>query len=239
MNQNEDLLRDLDLSTDSSFNRGVSDVSDNSQVVTMTNYINQDQRGRENYDDCDDDYNHNVEVLRQYQRQNSQWGTAMIDTADNTSSQQDGNVYVIDDADMCLREEDDTISEGFRPSSGTVILNSRVSSITPTLPHHHTVVRPSIQYPSCSKESMMIMRDLDNLAELSEESNYYSEETVSTQRPSPCNTVILPSVLSHSSYQNSLKSNDSAEAPQRPTVVKPSRPVNNQLPPHISYYQRS
>ena len=64
MNQNEDLLRDLDLSTDSSFNRGVSDVSDNSQVVTMTNYINQDQRGRENYDDCDDDYNHNVEVLR-------------------------------------------------------------------------------------------------------------------------------------------------------------------------------
>ena len=91
---------------------------------------------------------------------------------------------------------------------------------------------------SSSKESMMIMRDLDNLAELSEESNYYSEETVSTQRPSPCNTVILPSVLSHSSYQNSLKSNDSAESPQRPTV-KPSRPINNPLPPHISYYQRS
>lgn len=238
MNQNEDLLRDLDLSTGSSFSRGVSDVSENSQVVTMTNYINQSQRGKGMYDDCDDDYNNNVEVLRQYQRQNSQWGTAIIDTPETTSNHKDGNVYVIDDADMCLREEDDSISEGFRPSSGTVILNNRVSSIAPTLPRHHTVVRSSIQYPSCSKESMMIMRDLDNLAELSEESNYYSEETVSTQRASPCNTVILPSVLSHSSYQNSLKSNDSAESPQRPTV-KPSRPINNPLPPHISYYQRS
>ena len=108
------------------------------------------------------------------------------------------NVYVIDDADLMLREEtQDTFT--YRPSDCTIIGNNRVSAYMPSI--RLPIEKGPREYPKCSKVSMMIMQDLDNIAEGNEEYSAHSREiSRASLSQSPSDTILLPSVRTRSSY---------------------------------------
>lgn len=129
------------------------------------------------YTNTNESYLQNLHALRQYQRKNSQWGDEINMNEDTIqrSQGQSSNVYVIDDPDMLLNEESLEENRPFRPSNCTVIMNNRVSTYVPTMNRSRTIVSPQ-PYPKCSKESMLIMQDIDNLAEGSESYSHVSQE---------------------------------------------------------------
>ena len=213
----EDIINELD-SPPAGSTRGVSDMSDTGTTLCMIDYAD---RGKQ-YDDLDEGYNRNVQAVREFQREDVQWGGEMIREEEDSLhvSQGDNSVYVIDDANLMLEEEFTETPDYYRPSDCTVITNNRVSAYMPSL---RPVKRPAEKkLIKCSKESMMLMQDLDSLAEGSEENSQSSQYS----------TVILPTVRNRPSNL-SLRSNDSSDSTPRISVNRLPPVSMNRLPPHL------
>lgn len=222
----EELLEEFNQIT--GYAQGVTEPRESNGTFCM---IDCNTRG-DQYDDLDEGYTRNVQALREYQRDDSQWGEALEAEGDSLHMSQETNVYVIDDADLMLREESQDTLPVYRPSNCTVIGNNRVSAYMPSLPKPFAV--GPREYPPCSKASMMIMQDLDYVAEGSEDYSIPSQEVsrMSLSQQSNSNTIILPSVRTRSSYY-SLRSNDSlgsrssTQAPMNGNVLPPPvRPLS-------------
>lgn len=208
----DDMFKEFD-----SDSMGMSDIGENGTSFCMIDY---EDRGKQ-YDDLDEGYNRNVQAVREFQREDGQWGGEIREEEDSLHrSQGDSSVYVIDDASLMLEEDSSSDYQySYRPSDYTVV-NSRVSSYMPSFnPVKQTTQRRMIK---CSKESMMIMQDLDSLAEGSDDHSQSSHHS----------TVILPSIRNRPSNL-SLRSNDSTDSIPRQTISR-LPPVNmNRLPPHL------
>lgn len=192
--------------------RGVSDLSDCKSIPAHTtdNFISEGTRGGF----CGpvrNEHQINVEQIRQFKRQNNQWGQPV-------GPEETEDLFVIDDA------EDQLMRESYypplcRPTTFTVITEGSPRE-TPIIPSstikEETFPLPEVIYAGRSKESIMIMNDCDNFA-FREESDsddsadwegrspQYEQQQAqirgmnsnhSSTQSTPHNTL-LPSVMSH------------------------------------------
>lgn len=173
-------------------NRGISDISE-SQIRNPSDLFDKGERGGF-FGKIENEHEKNVAKLRQYQRE-KQWDIVEDPSYDsNTTSQ--SNVYVIDDADEALRASMGRSSNVFRPS-----LSSRISDISRGSEFSRDDKESLFQVPQekrnyvGSKESIMLMQDIDVLSGHSENAEYIIES--SDQHRSPHSTLI-PEVFNHS-----------------------------------------
>lgn len=218
--------------------RGVSDISESSELLNEMNDL-LDRQDRGGYlDSILDEHKQNVIELRRYQQEDPEWkdeNRGEVDTA---------GVYVIDDADRLLREESLGRISNVSDAPMMTLLpeeNNNVSpkvSYAPSMKKQKHVVK---DYKGHSKESIMIMQDIDGLAGTLDEIEEESEDSIegpvkepvqepAVVRRSPHSTL-LPSVVSMaSSHYNSLTSNNSgSDSSQR---VSPLMTRRQTFPAH-------
>lgn len=170
------------------YDRGVSDISDDATTKNETDFIEMGGRGGF-IGTVKDDYPQHVAEIREYQREHSQWGDAL----DELEQDEDGSVFVIDDANRALQKS--SFSPPIRPSSLTIIEENSDSEeemmgrLSEILPSAKGCKVNRAAYVGRSKESIMIMEDCDACAD--------SGSVSSHQTP---HSTLLPSVLAHSSY---------------------------------------
>lgn len=206
--------------------RGVSDVSDMSEAPNGVSGMFE-KRERGGYlETIEDEHAHNVVELRRYQQEEDAWND------EDREELVQGDVYVIDDADRFLKEESsEREADTFRSST---LLPMPEESGRST-PEGAEVKKPRPQprkkrdYVGRSKESILIMQDIDGLADMEEdEAEDEAEPTPQhtpghTMRLSPHSTL-LPSVVSmSSSHYNSLNSNSSNSESSRLSPITDRR----------------
>ena len=174
----------------SRYNRGVSDISEDTTTKNETDFIEKGERGGF-IGTVKDDHPQHVAEIREYQREHSQWG----DSLGELIQEDEGSVFVIDDANRALQKS--SFSPPIRPSSLTIIeedstpeedVIGRLSEVLPSNKGHQ-INRAA--YVGRSKESIMIMEDCDACADNGSISSH--------QTP---HSTLLPSVLAHSSHSN-------------------------------------
>lgn len=200
--------------------RGVNDISDGSEALHgVSGMFEKKERGGF-LQPNEDEHAHNVMELRRYQREESIWGN------ENCDEMVHGDVYVIDDADRVLKEESSERElSSSRPSVLTVMSEESDRSIPEVVmvKPKKSQPRKKKEYVGRSKESILIMQDIDGLADLTEDEEEEECTPEHNVRLSPHSTL-LPSVVSmSSSHCNSLKSNGSNSESARVSPITDRR----------------
>lgn len=199
---------------------GVSDISDGSEMLHGVSGMFEKQERGGYLQPNEDEHAHNVMELRRYQREESVWGH------EDCNEMVCGDVYVIDDADRVLKEESSERElSSSRPSVLTVMSEESDRSVPEAVMVKTKKAQPrkKKEYVGRSKESILIMQDIDGLADLTEEEMDEECTPEHTVRLSPHSTL-LPTVVSmSSSHCNSLKSNGSNSESSRVSPITDRR----------------
>ena len=166
-------------------NRKISDMSE-SQGCNPSDLFEKGERGGY-YGKVENEHEKNVAKLRRYQME-KQWEMVDDPSYDSNTTAQ-SNVYVIDDADEALRASMGRPTSEFRPSIASQISEiSRGSEFSREDRMSLPLVPQEKRNYVGSKESIMMMQDIDILSGQSENAEYIVD--TSDQHRSPCSTLI-------------------------------------------------
>ena len=216
-------------------NRKISDLSE-SQGCNPSQLFDRGERGGF-YGSVENEHDKNVAKLRRYQME-MQWDMVDEPSYDSNTTAQ-SNVYVIDDADEALRASVGRPTSEFRPSIASQISEiSRGSELSREERVSFPLVPQEKRNYVGSKESIMMMQDIDLLSGQSENAEYIVD--TSDQHRSPCSTLI-PEVFDHSrdttAEPSSVKLTPPPGATTLPSVVPPPI-VPPSIPPSVFKPQR-
>ena len=222
-------------------NRKISDLSE-SQGCTPSQLFDRGERGGF-FGEVENEHEKNVAKLRRYQME-MQWEMVDEPSYDSNTTAQ-SNVYVIDDADEALRASMGRPTSDFRPSIASQISEisrgselSREERISFPLGPQTAQAAPEKRNYVGSKESIMMMQDIDLLSGQSENAEYIVD--TSDQHRSPCSTLI-PEVFDHSRDNTVEPSSVKLTPPPGPMTLPSALPppiVPPALPPPVFKPQR-
>ena len=216
-------------------NRKISDMSE-SQGCNPSDLFEKGERGGY-YGKVENEHEKNVAKLRRYQME-KQWEMVDDPSYDSNTTAQ-SNVYVIDDADEALRASIGRPTSEFRPSIASQISEiSRGSEFSREDRMSLPLVPQEKRNYVGSKESIMMMQDIDILSGQSENAEYIVD--TSDQHRSPCSTLI-PEVFDHSrdttAEPSSAKATPPPGSPTLPASIPPPI-VPSSIPPPVFKPQR-
>ena len=216
-------------------NRKISDLSE-SQGCNPSELFDRGERGGF-YGSVENEHDKNVAKLRRYQME-MQWDMVDEPSYDSNTTAQ-SNVYVIDDADEALRASVGRPTSEFRPSIASQISEiSRGSELSREERISFPLAPQEKRKYVGSKESIMMMQDIDLLSGQSENAEYIVD--TSDQHRSPCSTLI-PEVFDHSrdntAEPTSVRITPPPGSTTMPSVVPPPA-VPLSIPPPVFKPQR-